>query len=95
MTHISQFKYSPSFADYVSAGKSSEVRVRYFDPRTGEPCDEKPSPLCSNHEEQTSYERNAKRMADIEEAAEIMRNMQKRKEAKRKTQKRNTAEVSE
>ena len=24
---------------------SSEVRVRYFDPRTGEPCDEKPEPL--------------------------------------------------
>lgn len=23
---------------------SSEVRVRYFDPRTGEPCDEKPEP---------------------------------------------------
>lgn len=44
--HASSLRYGP----IMGAGSdrvlpSSEVRVRYFDPRTGEPCERKPRPL--------------------------------------------------
>lgn len=38
MTHLSSFRYNPSVLDRPEGGgRSSEVRVRYFDPATGEP----------------------------------------------------------
>lgn len=57
------------------------VRVSYFDPRTGEPCDSKPEPLRREKGRETVEERNAaiaKRERDEKEAREISEAMQKR-----------------
>lgn len=44
--HTSSMRYGPVLGGARDRMlPSSEVRVRYFDPRTGEPCDEKPEPL--------------------------------------------------
>lgn len=44
--HTSSLRYGPILgAGNDRALPSSEVRVRYFDPRTGEPCERKPRPL--------------------------------------------------
>lgn len=44
--HTSSMRYGPVLGGARDRTlPSSEVRVRYFDPRTGEPCDEKPEPL--------------------------------------------------
>lgn len=84
MTHVSKFRFEVLKPEPRSNRKPSEVRVSYFDPRTGKPCNEKPKPLDKQSKGDDSYERNAKRTRDIEEAAEIMRNMAARKAAKRK-----------
>lgn len=54
------------------------VRVSYFDPRTGEPCDGKPEPLKRERRRATAEERNAairKRESDEREAREIAHKM--------------------
>lgn len=89
MTHLSSFRYGEPLQEKPSESRGcSEVRISYFDPATGEPCSEKPRPLSMQREEgQTSQERNAKRMADIEEAAEIMRSMKARRTKENKGKK--------
>lgn len=47
--HSTTFRYGGAAMQREHVGRwpegmSPEVRVRYFDPRTGEPCDEKPVP---------------------------------------------------
>lgn len=57
------------------------VRTRYFDPRTGEPCESRPEPLRREKERETAEERNAaiaKRERDEEEAREISEAMRRR-----------------
>lgn len=57
------------------------VRVSYFDPRTGEPCDSKPEPLRREKGRETVEERNAaiaKREREEKEAREISDAMRKR-----------------
>ena len=57
------------------------VRVSYFDPRTGEPCDSKPEPLRREKGRETVEERNAaiaKRERDEKEAREISEAMRRR-----------------
>lgn len=54
------------------------VRVSYFDPRTGEPCDGKPEPLRRERKRTTAEERNAaqrERERGEREAREISRKM--------------------
>lgn len=74
------------------------VRVSYFDPRTGEPCDSKPEPLRREKGRATVEERNAaiaKRERDEKEAREISDAMRRRAGLKpdkpRKPRKRPTA----
>ena len=57
------------------------VRTRYFDPRTGEPCDSKPEPLKREKRRETVEERNAsiaERERDEKEAREISEAMRRR-----------------
>lgn len=57
------------------------VRTRYFDPRTGEPCDSRPEPLRREKRRTTVEELNteiAKRERDEKKAREISEAMQKR-----------------
>lgn len=57
------------------------VRVSYFDPRTGEPCDSKPEPLRREKGRETVEERNAaiaKREREEKEAREISDAMRRR-----------------
>lgn len=61
------------------------VRVSFFDPRTGEPCDSRPEPLRREKGRETVEERNAaiaKRERDEREAREISDAMRKRAELK-------------
>lgn len=74
------------------------VRTRFFDPRTGEPCDSRPEPLRREKGRETVEERNAaiaKRERDEKEAREISETMRRRAGLKpdnpRKTRKRPTA----
>ena len=86
MTHESAYKYGYLSEDYGSCSKSGKVRISYFDPMTGEPCDSKPKPRSETLKERklTSCERLAERIRAEEEAAEIMRNMAERRKAERK-----------
>lgn len=57
------------------------VRTRFFDPRTGEPCDSRPEPLRCEKGRETAEERNAeiaKRERDEKEAREISDAMRRR-----------------
>lgn len=57
------------------------VRTRFFDPRTGEPCDSRPEPLRREKRRETVEELNAaiaKRERDEKEARRISEAMQKR-----------------
>lgn len=57
------------------------VRTRFFDPRTGEPCDSRPEPLRREQRRETVEERNAaiaKRERDEKEAREISEAMRRR-----------------
>lgn len=57
------------------------VRTRFFDPRTGEPCDSRPEPLRREKGRETVEERNAaiaKRERDEKEARKISDAMRKR-----------------
>lgn len=86
MTHMSSYRYGAALLDQSSNGRSSEVRVSYFDPVTGEPCETKPKPLIKKAEpKKSAHERYAQRKADEAEAAEIMRNMRNRKARKPRT----------
>lgn len=87
MTHTSSYRYGSflSIAEPHSAGRSSEVRVSYFDPVTGKPCATKPKPLDKKAKpKQTAHERFAQRKQAEDEAAEIMRNMKKRRASRPK-----------
>ena len=89
MTHSSSFRYSEHSPEAPSGARSSGVRVRYFDPVTGEPCDSKPEPLSKQREQMESVrERDAKRRKAEQEAAEIMRKMAERKKAEQAERKR-------
>lgn len=62
------------------------VRVSYFDPRTGEPCDSKPEPLRREKGRETAEERNAaiaKREKGEREAREMQTAMDKRRQRER------------
>ena len=79
MTHHSSFRYGAAIVNPPSVGKSSELRVSYFDPATGEPCDEKPKPLKRKHAEAlTAQQAVEKRQRDEAEAAQIMADMKAR-----------------
>lgn len=74
------------------------VRTRFFDPRTGEPCETRPEPLRREKGRETAEERNAaisKRERDEKEAREISDAMRRRAGLKpdgaRKPRKRPTA----
>ena len=57
------------------------VRTRFFDPRTGEPCDSRPEPLRREKGRETVEERNAaiaKRERDEKKAREISEAMRRR-----------------
>lgn len=57
------------------------VRTRFFDPRTGDPCDSRPEPLRREKGRETAEERNAaiaKRERDEKEAREISEAMRRR-----------------
>lgn len=74
MMHTSRISYGDQPAMRQSGevewpeGMSPEVRVRYFDPRTGEPCDEKPEPA----------KRAKKRMEDQAKQAASVANARER-----------------
>ena len=79
MTHTSRFRYGVAVLDPPSVEKSSELRVSYFDPATGEPCEEKPKPLKRRHAEaMTAQQAVEKRQREEAEAAQIMADMQAR-----------------
>lgn len=86
MTHLSSFRYGEKMHEPPSVSRGcSEVRVSYFDPRTGKPCKEKPKPLRVQHEKgQTAIEHFEQRKKDVAEAAEIARNMKERNAKERK-----------
>ena len=81
--HVSNYRFGPGTPAerHDWPAEPRPVRVRYFDPRTGEPCDTKPEPLKSDRTGIDVFERDAKRIKDEEEAAAIMRNMKERKKA--------------
>ena len=81
MTHTSQVKYGRVPHELHSGAKSGEVRTRYFDPVTGEPCDTKPKPRAKK-QQPTVYERDAKLAQERKEATEIMQKMAERKKPK-------------
>lgn len=57
------------------------VRIRFFDPRTGEPCDSRPEPLRREKRRENVEERNAaiaKREREEKEAREISETMRRR-----------------
>lgn len=94
MTHTSVYreKYNTLLDSGKSYAKSSPVRVSYFDPRTGEPCEEKPEPLTKAEKAKKSRaERDAERIKAEAEATEIMRNMEERKNAKRRKSQQDSA----
>ena len=86
MTHLSSFRYGESLKEPPTERRGcSEVRVSYFDPRTGKPCDEKPKPLRIQREpKQTAQERVTERIEQEREAAEIAANMKARREKERR-----------
>lgn len=89
MTHSSGYRYSEHAPEASSGARSSEVRVRYFDPMTGEPCDKKPTPLSKQKKHMESVrERDAKQRKAEQEAAESMRRMAERKKAEQAERKR-------
>lgn len=62
------------------------VRVSFFDPRTGEPCDTRPEPLRREQRRETVEERNAaiaKREKGEREARETQTAMDKRRQRER------------
>lgn len=60
-------RFGRSALDYgVDGAMSGPVKVSYFDPRTGEPCSEKPAPL-------RSYEERERRRAEAKAAAKAGR----------------------
>lgn len=78
MTHISAFRLGGPLVQTPCVGKCGEVRIGYFDPRTGEPCDTKPEPLRRTDAKPSSYEAQIRRKAAEAEAAEIERGMRER-----------------
>lgn len=81
MTHKSSFRYAQLVPEARSGACSSEVRVSYFDPLTGEPCDERPVPRRTQRAEMTRAQREAARRAAIAEGEAIMEGMQRRRAA--------------
>lgn len=86
MTHLSSYRYGEPLHEPPSETRGcSEVRVSYFDPRTGKPCKEKPKPLHIQREKgQTAIEHFEQRQKDVAEAAEIARSMKERNAKERK-----------
>ena len=80
MTHESRYRLSAAVPDRPSGSRSGEVRVSYFDPVTGEPCESKPKPRAKQIvEKESSAERDRRYRKAQAEAAEIMRGMKDRK----------------
>lgn len=68
--------------DRGSGACSGPVRVSYFDPRTGEPCETKPEPLRSDKpcgKRHAALEREAERARAVAEAREISERMMARR----------------
>jgi len=86
MTHLSSYRYGEPMHEPPSETRGcSEVRISYFDPRTGEPCNEKPEPISIHREEgPTAIEHFEQRKKDVAEAAEIARSMKERNAKERK-----------
>lgn len=75
MTHSSTFRYGYLPHEVNCGAKSGEVRVSYFDPETGEPCETKPKPRpgkpkTKNEERDIAIENARKRAEDIAKKAE-------------------------
>lgn len=80
MTHHSTFRYGLARREALTSCRgSSEVRVRYFDPATGEPCAEKPEPLKVKRKRPDAKKTADERMEAIQEAERIMAEMRARK----------------
>ena len=80
MTHHSTFRYGLAMREALTSCRgSSEVRVRYFDPVTGEPCDHKPEPLKVKRKRPDAKRKADERMEAIQEAERIMAEMKARK----------------
>ena len=60
------------------APMNGPVRVRYFDPETGEPCDSKPEPRRRERKTLDVRAREAEQRAAVKEAREIEDGMRKR-----------------
>ena len=71
----------PALAAREDPPRPRPVRVSYFDPRTGEPCDSKPEPL-RRVERKTLRQLDAEREAALREGAEIAERMERRKAKK-------------
>lgn len=87
--HTSSMRYgSPLGSGPDRILPSSVVRVRYFDPRTGEPCDEKPVPLGRDEvaERMAARDawatRDAEHRAAVEDADRIMCEARERRSSK-------------
>lgn len=81
MTHTSSYRYgAPMLEPAAECRRSSDVRVRYFDPMTGEPCATKPKPLRKQKQQELTAEEKYRQRKEAErEAAEIMENMRNRR----------------
>lgn len=80
MTHTSRFRYGVAIRESLTDCRgSSEVRVSYFDPVTGEPCAEKPKPLKVQRREITVQQALERRQQAEAEGARIMAEMRARK----------------
>lgn len=84
MTHTSKFRYGLSMREPLTiSGGCSEVRVSYFDPATGKPCDEKPDPIKAKRKRPDAKKANDERMEAIQEAERIMAEMRARNRRKK------------
>lgn len=63
----------------ASGARSSEVRVSYFDPLTGEPLDRKPKPRRARRKELTRAQRDAAYRAAVAEGEAIAEGMRQRR----------------
>lgn len=83
MTHVSTLRFGALRYDEPSGAKSSEVRISYFDPLTGEPCESKPKPRPAKAQPTlTALDRDRIKEAERKEAADIMKAMAERKKSK-------------
>ena len=86
MTHLSSFRYGEKLKEKPTVSRGyGKVRISYFDPVTGKPCNEKPEPLHVQRERrQTAAERFEQHQRGVAEAAEIAANMKRRNAKERR-----------